>query len=101
MEVLIIVAITTKVGFVFHAHKASELPLFVVPCLADVNTKGNCLVGGSLAIGKYIAYRADLQAQSVDLSPFIRYDISRIKMKANDVHSVNTLRSELAGSCHV
>jgi hypothetical protein len=32
-----------------------------------------------------IAYRADLQAQSVDLSPFIRYDISRIKMKANDV----------------
>jgi hypothetical protein len=42
------------VGFVFHAHKASELPLFVVPCLTDVNTKGNCLVGGSLAIGKYI-----------------------------------------------
>jgi hypothetical protein len=38
----------TKVGFVFHAHKASELPLFVVPCLADVNTKGNCLIGGSL-----------------------------------------------------
>jgi hypothetical protein len=34
----IITAITTKVGFVFHAHKASELPLFVVPCLADVNT---------------------------------------------------------------
>ena len=32
-----------------------------------------------------IAYRADLQAQSVDLSPFIRYDISRIKMKANDI----------------
>jgi hypothetical protein len=29
-----------------------------------------------------IAYRADLQAQSVDLSPFIRYDINRIKMKA-------------------
>jgi hypothetical protein len=27
---------------------------------------------------------ADLQAQGVDLSPFIRYDISRIKMKAND-----------------
>jgi hypothetical protein len=32
------VAITTKVGFVFHAHKASELPLFVVRCLTDVNT---------------------------------------------------------------
>ncbi|WP_139699123.1 cadherin domain-containing protein [bacterium endosymbiont of Bathymodiolus sp. 5 South] len=32
-----------------------------------------------------IAYRADLQAQGVDLSPFIRYDISRIKMKANDI----------------
>jgi hypothetical protein len=32
-----------------------------------------------------IAYRADLQAQSVDLSPFIRYDINRIKMKANDI----------------
>jgi hypothetical protein len=25
------------------------------------------------------------QAQGVDLSPFIRYDISRIKMKANDI----------------
>ena len=32
-----------------------------------------------------IAYRADLQAQGVDLSPFIRYDISRIKMKADDI----------------
>jgi hypothetical protein len=40
----VIVAITTKVGFVFHAHKASELPLFVVRCLTDVNTKGNCFV---------------------------------------------------------
>jgi len=32
-----------------------------------------------------IAYRTDLQAQGVDLSPFIRYDISRIKMKADDI----------------
>ena len=32
-----------------------------------------------------IAYRADLQAKGVELSPFIRYDISRIKMKAIDV----------------
>ena len=34
-----------------------------------------------------IAYRTDLQAQGVDLSPFIRYDISRIKMKADDILS--------------
>ena len=40
---------------------------------------------GSNGFFASIAYRADLQAQSVDLSPFIRYDISRIKMKANDV----------------
>jgi hypothetical protein len=46
----VITAITTKVGFVLHAHKASELSLFVVPCLADVNTKGNCLVGGSMEV---------------------------------------------------
>ncbi len=32
-----------------------------------------------------IAYRADLQVKGVELSPFIRYDISRIKMKAIDV----------------
>ena len=32
-----------------------------------------------------IAYRVDLQAKGVELSPFIRYDISRIKMKAIDV----------------
>ena len=32
-----------------------------------------------------IAYRVDLQAKGVELSPFIRYDISRIKMKASDV----------------
>ncbi|VVH61579.1 hypothetical protein BSPWISOX_3000 [uncultured Gammaproteobacteria bacterium] len=39
---------------------------------------------GSNGFFASIAYRADLQAQGVDLSPFIRYDISRIKMKAND-----------------
>ena len=32
-----------------------------------------------------IAYRVDLQTKGVELSPFIRYDISRIKMKASDV----------------
>jgi hypothetical protein len=32
-----------------------------------------------------VAYRADTQIKGIDLSPFIRYDISRIKMKANDV----------------
>jgi hypothetical protein len=40
---------------------------------------------GSNGFFASIAYRADLQAQSVDLSPFIRYDINRIKMKANDI----------------
>jgi hypothetical protein len=32
-----------------------------------------------------IAYRADLQAQSVDLSPFIRYDIVAITTKVRFV----------------
>jgi hypothetical protein len=41
--------------------------------------------GNSNGFFASIAYRADLQAQGVDLSPFIRYDISRIKMKANDI----------------
>jgi hypothetical protein len=35
---------------------------------------------GAILFFTSIAYRADLQAQSVDLSPFIRYDISRIKI---------------------
>jgi hypothetical protein len=34
--------------------------------------------GNSNGFFASIAYRADLQAQGVDLSPFIRYDISRI-----------------------
>jgi hypothetical protein len=29
-----------------------ELSFFVVRCLTDVNTKGNCLVGVSLAAGR-------------------------------------------------
>jgi hypothetical protein len=36
------------------AVRWKELPLFVVRCLTDVNTKGNCFVGGSLATGKYV-----------------------------------------------
>ncbi|SMN15082.1 Chitinase [uncultured Candidatus Thioglobus sp.] len=32
-----------------------------------------------------VAYRGDLQKDKLNLSPFIRYDISRIKMKANNV----------------
>ncbi|WP_369177785.1 cadherin domain-containing protein [Candidatus Thiodubiliella endoseptemdiera] len=31
-----------------------------------------------------VAYRADLKAKALNLSPFVRYDISRIKMKATD-----------------
>jgi hypothetical protein len=78
----VITAITTKVGFVFHAHKASELPLAKATHKVG---KSNTLSAdqGSNGFFASIAYRADLQAQSVDLSPFIRYDISRIKMKAN------------------
>ncbi|WP_171004373.1 hypothetical protein, partial [Bathymodiolus heckerae thiotrophic gill symbiont] len=32
-----------------------------------------------------VAYRGDLQKNKLNLSPFIRYDISRIKMKANNI----------------
>jgi hypothetical protein len=39
-----------------------------------------------------IAYRVDLQAKGVELSPFIRYDISRIKMKASDVLTNSEMR---------
>jgi hypothetical protein len=37
---------------------------------------------GSNGFFASIAYRADLQAQGVDLSPFIRYDISQYTIGA-------------------
>ncbi len=52
---------------------------------ATHNISNSADQGNSNGFFASIAYRADLQAQGVDLSPFIRYDISRIKMKANDI----------------
>lgn len=44
-----------------------------------------------------VAYRADgLQIKALNLSPFIRYDISRIKMKANDILTNNETSTDEA-----
>jgi hypothetical protein len=47
-------SITTNIGFVFHTNKAIELSISIVHLLINLNTKGNCLISDSLAVGKYI-----------------------------------------------
>ncbi len=64
-------AIEAVVGIAKGTHKVNSATT------ASDNQKSN----GYFAS---VAYRADLQAKDLSLSPFVRYDISRIKMKATD-----------------
>jgi hypothetical protein len=68
----VIVAITTNIGFVFHTHKASEFEavLGVAKATHKVSKSNTPSADqGSNGFFASIAYRADLQAQGVDLSP--------------------------------
>ncbi len=64
-------AIEAVVGIAKGTHKVNSTTT------ASDNQKSN----GYFAS---VAYRADLQAKDLSLSPFVRYDISLIKMKATD-----------------